>query len=92
MLARKEMEEKLITHAWQDEGFKQELLSNPKAALEKKGISIPANIEVKVVEETPTALYLVLPMSPDQAKELSDAQLESVAGGVAQAIDIEIDW
>ena len=32
----------LITKAWENETFKQELLSNPKAAIEKEfGVTIP---------------------------------------------------
>jgi hypothetical protein len=75
---RRELEEKLIDQAWQDAAFKQELLSNPKLALEKEGIKLPANIEVRVVEETPTTLYMVIPINPNQ-KELSDAELSRQA-------------
>jgi hypothetical protein len=74
---RREMEKKLIDRAWQDAAFQQELLSNPKATLEKEGIKLPVNIEVKVFEETPTTLYLIIPINPNQ-KELPDAQLESI--------------
>ncbi len=77
-MKRREMEEKLIDRAWQDAAFKQELLSNPKATLEKEGIKLPANIEVRVVEENPTTLYLVIPINPN-SKELSDAQLSRQA-------------
>ena len=72
---RRELEENLIARAWQDAAFKQELLSNPKETLEKEGVKLPANIEVRVVEETPTTLYLVIPINPNQ-KELSYAKLE----------------
>jgi len=72
---RKELEKNLIFRAWKDAAFKQELLTNPKTTLEKEGIKLPVNIEVMVVEETPTTLYLVIPINPNQ-KELSDAKLE----------------
>lgn len=76
-MKRRELEEKLIALAWQDTAFKQELISNPKATLDKKGINIPANIEVRVVEETPTTLYLVIPMNQNQS-ELTDTELEGI--------------
>ncbi len=88
VITRKEFEEKIIARAWQDESFKQELLSNPKVVLEKEGINLPASMELRVVEETPTTFYLVLPVNPDQKEELSDKELESVAGGIYIAIKI----
>ncbi len=81
-MTRQEIEEKIIARAWQDESFKQELLSNAKSAFEKEGIPLPENIEVRVVEENPNTIYFVLPMQPSKTEELTDAELESVAGGV----------
>lgn len=55
----------LITRAWEDEGFKQQLLSNPKATIEKTlGVPLPDEVEIYVHEQTPTAIHLVLPMPP----------------------------
>lgn len=76
---RRELENKIITRAWQDDSFKEELLSSPKAACEREGISLPESIELRVVEEDASTLYFVLPPKPSE--ELSDAELESVAGG-----------
>lgn len=81
MTTRKELEEKLITRAWQDEAFKQELLTQPNVALAKEGINIPSNVEVRVFEENSSTLYVIIPMNPAAASELSEAELESVAGG-----------
>jgi Nitrile hydratase, alpha chain len=80
-LTRKEIEEKLIVKAWQDISFKQELLSNPKSVLEKEGISLPESIKVQVVEEDTNTFYLVIPVKPNTEAELSEAELEAVAGG-----------
>ena len=80
--ARKDKEAEIIAKALKDAAFKQELLSNPKAAIEREvGQTLPPNIEIQVVEETPTTLYLVLPSTSTVPRELSDQQLESVAGG-----------
>jgi hypothetical protein len=81
---RNELEARIIAKAWQDEAYKQELLSNPKAAFsEELGQSLPDEIEIRVIEENPTTLYLVLPMKPvvENGEELSEEQLEAVAGG-----------
>jgi hypothetical protein len=52
----------MITRAWKDQAFKQELLCNPKTVIEKEcRTTISADIEIKVFEETVNILYLVLP-------------------------------
>ncbi len=73
---------RLMGRAMQDEAFKQELLSNTKAVLEKElGDKMPENLEVKTLEQTGNTRYIVLPMNTE-SEELSDAELEAVAGGV----------
>jgi hypothetical protein len=80
------LEAKLIEKAMADEAFKRELISNPKAAIAKElGQELPAELEFEVLEQTPTKLYLVLPMSESEAspsEELTEQQLEAVAGGI----------
>ncbi len=74
-----EFERKLIEKAWQDDQFRQELIANPKKVIEQEmGCALPANINIKVVEETPDTLYLRLPVNP---AGLSDETLEKIAGG-----------
>ncbi len=79
---RRDIEARLIERAAKDAGYRQSLLGNPKSAIEGAlGMPLPAGISVKVVEESADTLYLVLPPHADASGELSDAQLESVAGG-----------
>lgn len=59
---RKNLEAQLIARSFEDEAFKKELLANPKAVVEKElGTKLPEGIEIKVLEETETTLYMVLP-------------------------------
>ena len=82
--ARAELERRLIQRSLQDEDFRQQLLSEPKAIIEREiGTQLPERVRVVAVEETADTIYLVLPSSSvvgDEVGELSDRQLESVSG------------
>ena len=53
MNTRFEFEQKLIQRVWEDENFKEELLSNPQAVYAREsGEELPKNIEVEVLQET----------------------------------------
>ena len=80
---RKDIEARIIAKAWKDESYRQELLANPKAIFEQEfGIEFPTEINVEVLEETPTSLNFVLPMRPELLRqELNEEELELIAGG-----------
>ena len=81
---RAEVERRLVERSLQDEEFRQRLLADPKAAVEEElGIQLPAEVQVRVVEETADTIYLVLPSASPagEGRELSDRELEEVAGG-----------
>jgi hypothetical protein len=76
---RTDLEARLVARAWQEEAFKQELLDDPRAAIAAEtGRATVEGIEIRVVEETATVRYLVLPLN---TTELSDEQLDLAAGG-----------
>ncbi|MCW5315520.1 NHLP leader peptide family natural product precursor [Nostoc sp. KVJ3] len=80
---RKDIESRIIAKAWKSEAYKQELLSNPKSIIEQEfAVELPAELNVSVYEENSTSLYFVLPIMPEiEGRELSEEELESVAGG-----------
>lgn len=78
-MTRKEFQEQIIKKAQADKEFKKTLLDNPKGALGQLGVQISEDVDVKVVEESSKVVYLVLPANPD---ELTDEQLDGVAGGL----------
>ena len=82
--SRQEIEAHIIAKAWKDEAYKQELLNNSKAVIEQEfGLELADDINVQVVEENASSLYLVLPMQPDlSTDEVSEEELEAVAGGI----------
>ena len=80
---RVQAEAHLIEKAQSDKIFRQKLIEDPAGAiLSEFGIAITPSIKVTVIEETADSAYLVLPAQ--QAEELSEQQLATVAGGVTQ--------
>ena len=77
---RRDMEADIIARALKDEGFARELRADPRAAIGREVGKLPEGIEVKLVEETPDTLYLVLPARLSPGRQLSDAELDQVAG------------
>ncbi len=55
---------KLIAKVWSDEAFKERLLTDSRAVLEAEGISVPPGVDVKVMEQTETQLFVVIPPKP----------------------------
>lgn len=68
----------LIAKCWMDAGFKQQLLADPVATLKAEGVKIPAELDVKVLENTNQMFHLVIPPKPG---DLSDDELDQVSGG-----------
>jgi hypothetical protein len=69
----------VVARAWGDDAFKARLLAEPAPALAEHGIELPPGLEVRVYEDTARLVHLTLPPAPPD--ELSDEQLDAVAGG-----------
>ena len=71
----------IISKAGQDEGFRKRLLFAPATVVKEFGLEVPSGVRLSIIENTDQILHLVLP--PLQtSKELSDADLEGVTGGL----------
>ena len=55
---------RVVSRAWTDPAFRDRLTSDPKAALKEEGIQVPGDVQVKVMQNTPTLQHLVLPVAP----------------------------
>ncbi len=76
----------IISIAMHDQAFREELLRNPKEALERElGISFPAEVEIEMHQDTPTIIHLVLPLKP------KTGSLMEVSYADLQANDEELD-
>jgi hypothetical protein len=70
----------IIAKAWADDGFKRKLLKDPAATLTAAGVALPAGRTIKAVENDDKVFHIVIPSKPS---ELSEDELDRVAGGVA---------
>jgi Nitrile hydratase, alpha chain len=71
----------VLIKALQDEAFKRRLVADPRAVLQEEGVPLPEGKTVRVVEDTPQSVHVILPRKP-AAEELSEDQLGQVAGGL----------
>jgi hypothetical protein len=86
-LTRHDLETKIVKHSWESEQFRRELIADPTATFVKY-LQVPGESLPKIVvhEETAGSWHIVLPAKPGNANELSEQELEKVAGGVTPTI------
>jgi hypothetical protein len=81
-MTRGEIQDLLVKFAAEQPKYKDALKKNPKEVIYKQfGIQIPGNTKVSVLQEAADQIYVVLPHVVAAGDELSDADLEAVAGG-----------
>jgi hypothetical protein len=82
VLTRDEIEELVIGNATKHSKYREALLKDPRKVIETQlNNKLPDNLKVKVVQETGDTIFLRLPHSVTEGAELSDSDLEQVAGG-----------
>jgi hypothetical protein len=81
-LTRHDIEAMIVKRCWEDDAFRKEFSADPVGAaakyLEVPAASLP---HIVVHEEPPGSWYIVLPEKPASGGELSEADLETIAGG-----------
>ncbi|WP_058186930.1 Blp family class II bacteriocin [Terracidiphilus gabretensis] len=81
-ITRRDLEAHLIEKSWKDPEFKRQVVSDPKGMFEKHlGQKLPEKLKIFIHEEDANTLYFSIPPAPSNLNELSDEDLEKVAGG-----------
>ena len=94
MSEQKTLQEQIVARVMKDEIFRQELLSNPKATVERElGITLPEGTNIQVYEDTPNTVHIVIPMKVQsgEPQELSDEDLKQAVGGLGGSVVLAND-
>lgn len=62
--------QRIAAKALDDEDYRQDLIDDPKGELENAGLTLPDDVDVEVLQNTPTKLYFVLPSRPKHDPDL----------------------
>ncbi len=78
----------IITEAWEDEGFKQRLIANPVAEIEKltgQKINVPEGKKLVVQDQSSSSeIFVNIPAKPEMDDvELNEDELDIISGGGA---------
>ena len=84
-----ELEAQIINRAATDSAFRDRLISEPKTVMTEMGLVVPDDVNINVLTETPTEYYLILPgeLLPQLRSDLSDTELEAIAGGGCDTVN-----
>jgi len=79
-MTRGEVQDLLAKFSAENPRYRQALINDPKSVVERQLNTSLGNVQVKAVVETADTVYVVVPHVAGEG-ELSDADLEKVAGG-----------
>jgi hypothetical protein len=87
MLTRHDLEAIIVKRCFEDEAFRWEFTFDPGKVL-TQFFNVPAASLPKIIvhQEWPGSWHIVLPVKPVNVGELSEQELEKVAGGVTPTV------
>jgi hypothetical protein len=89
-VTRRDIEQKIVALAWKDEDFRRKFLADPKQQFEERlGTKLPVALRMAAWQEDENNLHFVIPQKPNvDIAELSDEDLEKIAGGIDVAVSL----
>jgi hypothetical protein len=72
---------KLVAKSWTDHKLRARLKADPHAVMAEYGVTVPPGVQVRIVENTESVIYLPIPAKPSEA-ELSEVDLDVMARGI----------
>ena len=80
-----------LTPAVTEADARERFLADPKAVLAAAGLDLPEWFKVSAREGGALELTITVPVLPDANNDLTDAQLEAVAGGASDCV-LNTNW
>lgn len=82
---RKLAEAMIVSKIWEDDAFAAKLENDPTSALTEVGFSIPEGKTLRIIEEKPGTIHIILPPKPECSDGICDEDLAAVAGGKSKS-------
>ena len=76
----------LVIACWKDASMRKRLQEEPSVVLAEFDLEVPAGVQIEVVENSDSVVYITLPKAPGNAAALSDEELMQAAGGCCGSV------
>ena len=88
--SNEELRRQVIERCWKDDKYRAKLVREPVRVLKQAGYAILDDAIVEVIEEAPNTIYFHIPARPSGAGEITERELEKMAGGIHLANPVDV--